>query len=142
MKETHVVTCFLMDPSGKLLLLRRSSRVGSYQGRWAGVSGYLEAAPEQQARTEIEEEVGLSRGDVSLEVTGEPLDVEDAAMDRTWVIHPFRFTVHDPSKIRLDWEHTEFRWIDPSEMSSYPTVPGLGDAYRRVSGDSGGRSSS
>ena len=142
MKETHVVTCFVMDTFGKLLLLRRSGQVGSYQGKWAGVSGYLEAAPEEQAYTELAEETGLSRGDVSLEAVGEPLEVEDAAMDRRWVIHPFRFTVHDPGNVRLDWEHTELRWIDSSEMSSYPTVPGLADAYRRVSLDSGGRSSS
>lgn len=107
--------------------------MGSYQGRWAGVSGYLEATPEEQAYTELVEEVGLSHDDVSLEVAGEPLEVEDAAMDRRWVIHPFRFTVYDPSKVRLDWEHTESRWIVPSEMGSYPTVPGLADAYGRVS---------
>ena len=132
MEETHVVTCFVMDPYGKVLLLRRSSSVGSYQGRWAGVSGYLEAAPEEQAYTELAEEVGLSSNDVTLEVVGEPLEVEDAAMDRIWVVHPFRFTVRDPSKIRLDWEHTESRWIVPSEMVSYPTVPGLADAFNRV----------
>ncbi len=124
-----------MDPYGRLLLLRRSSKVGSYQERWAGVSGYLESVPEEQAYTELMEEVGLSSDDVSLEVMGEPLRVEDASMDRIWVIHPFRFTVHDPSKVRLDWEHTESRWISPSEMGTYQTVPGLADAYVRVSGD-------
>ena len=132
MQQTPVVTCFLLDPRGKLLLLRRGSRVGSYQGRWAGVSGYLEAEPEEQAYTEISEEVGLSRREVRLLARGEPLEVVDTEMDRTWIVHPFLFRVDDPGKIRLDWEHTEFRWIDPAEMASFPTVPGLAEVLKRV----------
>lgn len=132
MQRTDVVTCFLLDPQGRVLILRRSSRVGTYQGRWAGVSGYLEAEPEEQAFTELSEEVGLTRQEVALLVQGEPLEVVDREMDRTWVIHPFLFRVDDPAKVRLDWEHTEFRWIDPDEMASFPTVPGLADALKRV----------
>jgi 8-oxo-dGTP diphosphatase len=140
-KETHVVTCFVMDQSGRLLLLRRSGQVGSYQGRWAGVSGYLEAQPEEQAYTELSEEVGLSHDDVTLETMGEALEIEDPAMDRKWVIHPFRFILRDPRKVRLDWEHTESAWIDPSEMNTFLTVPGLADAYVRVSRGSAGPNS-
>ena len=135
MRETHVVTCFVMDPEGKLLILCRSGRVGTYQGRWAGVSGFLEGAPEQQAYTELSEEVGLSASDVSLLAAGEPLAVDDAGLDRRWIVHPFLFQLHDPTRIRLDWEHTEYRWIDPEEMASFPTVPGLQEALNRVRRD-------
>ena len=41
MEERHVVTCFL-EHGGEIPLLRRSQRVGTYKGRWAGVSGYIE----------------------------------------------------------------------------------------------------
>jgi len=65
MQLTHVVTCFLLDPGGRLLILRRGSKVGTYQGRWAGVSGYLETDPEEQAYTELSEEVGYEAGELS-----------------------------------------------------------------------------
>ena len=40
MDERHVVTCFLLDRAAdgdRLLLVRRSGRVSTYQGRWAGI---------------------------------------------------------------------------------------------------------
>ncbi len=132
MIESEVVTCFLLDPAGRLLILRRSRRVGTYRGRWAGVSGFMEAAPEEQAYAELSEEVGLSREQVTLLATGKPLKVVDAEADRTWIIHPFLFRVDDPSLIRLDWEHSEARWISPKELASYTTVPGLAEALARV----------
>jgi len=65
-RPTPVVTCFLLrfdDGEPRLLLVRRSQRVGSYQGRWAGVSGFVEkdTTPDEQAYTEIREETGLQR---------------------------------------------------------------------------------
>jgi len=36
---------------------------------------------------------------------------------------PFLFRVRDSFHIRLDWEHTEVRWIDPSEIVDIDTVP-------------------
>ena len=133
MKEVHVVTCFL-EHRGKILLLRRSDRVGSYRGRWAGVSGYLETEPDTQALTEISEETGLDAVDVTLVRRGEPLRTSDAGLDTTWVVHPYRFRVRTPEKICLDWEHHEMRWIDPAEIEKYPTVPRLAETWAQVSG--------
>lgn len=60
MEERRVVTCFL-EHDGKIPLLRRSQRVGTYRGRWAGVSGYIEEGntPYAQALEEIRE--GMER---------------------------------------------------------------------------------
>ena len=35
-----------------------------------------------------------------------------------------------PDVIALDWEATEMRWIVPSEIPDYETVPKLEEAYR------------
>lgn len=131
--ETHVVTCFL-EYRGKILLLKRSSQVGSYQQKWAGISGYLEegTSPGEQALLEISEETALLGEQVVLVSQGEPLPVEDAALNRTWVVHPFRFQVTDPAGLHIDWEHSEYRWIIPSDMPKYETVPGLYQAWQHV----------
>ncbi len=133
MEERHVVTCFL-EHGAKIALLRRSGRVGTYQGRWAGVSGYIEEGntPYQQALEEIEEEAGLSEGDVELVKEGEPLEVVDEELGRKWVVHPFRFRVKTAEKISIDWEHTELRWIDPNDIGQYETVPNLLETWQRV----------
>jgi ADP-ribose pyrophosphatase YjhB (NUDIX family) len=137
MEETPVVTCFLLhrDPQAgdRVLILRRSDRVGTYRGRWAGVSGYLEAAdPLDQAYTELQEEAGLSREDVELLAAGRPLAVDDPALGRRWLVHPFLFLVRRPDRIATDWEHVDARWVPPDSLARWPTVPSLADALAAV----------
>ena len=131
----QVVTCFLLRPTpqgDRVLLLRRSQQVGTYRGRWAGVSGYLEADPLEQAYREIGEETGLERGDVHLLGRGEPLEVTDPEAGIEWIVYPFLFEVLAPERLRLDWEHQEARWVPPEEVPSYETVPSLAEALARV----------
>jgi len=133
MEEKRVVTCFL-EYDKKIPLLRRSERVGTYRGRWAGISGYIEEGntPYQQALEEIKEEMGLDREDVKLIKEGQPLEVVDEQMGRKWVVYPFRFQVMEPGKIEMDWEHTELRWIAPEDIGKYETVPKLLETWERV----------
>ena len=133
MEERHVVTCFL-EYGAKIALLKRSDRVGTYKGRWAAVSGYIEGGntPYQQALEEIREEAGLSAGDVELVRKGEPLEVIDEELGRKWVVHPFRFRVKTAEKISIDWEHTELVWMDPKDIGQYETVPKLLETWQRV----------
>ncbi len=128
--ETPVVTAFLERPDGRILLLQRSERVGSFRGRWAAVSGFLEdPTPVDQARREVREETGLGNADVTLAAEGRPVYVRDG--DRIWVVHPFRFRV-DRTSVTLDWEHTGFDWVDPAELRRRPTVPKLDRAWEAV----------
>lgn len=134
-KFQDVVTVFLTW-GGKVLVFKRSDKVGTYKGHWAGVSGYLESAdPLQQAYVEMAEEVGLGKEDVSMVKMGKPLEVFDPARECAWRVHPFLFVVHRPDKIRLDWENVEMRWILPEEIDQLQTVPALKEALDRVIGD-------
>ena len=123
-ESTPVVTCFL-ESEGHILLLRRSEKVGSYQGRWAGVSGYLESDPDSQAMTEILEETGLQSNDVQLVKKSFPIPIEDPQSGKLWIVHPFLFHVADRSKVHINWENTELRWIEPEKLDEFVTVPGL-----------------
>lgn len=129
--EKRVVTSFLRS-DGEILILRRSQQVGTYQGQWAGVSGYIEQTADEQALVEIEEETSLSREDVELIARGEPLVVEDKGLGVRWVVHPYLFQIKDRSRIKIDWEHKEARWIKPEALGDYQTVPGLRETLARV----------
>ncbi|MCU4974420.1 initiation factor 2B [Halobacteria archaeon AArc-m2/3/4] len=151
--ETHVVTAFLRN-RGEVLLLRRSDAVGTYTGRWGGVSGYAEGNPDEQVRVEIREETGLEvdvegagtdeeSGAVAFVRAGRPVRVEDSDPDsdleRTWLVHPYLFDCED-REVTLSEEHTASEWVSPPTMlgvgpDSEPdreTVPGLWAAYERV----------
>ena len=132
--EVRVVTSFLERPDGRILLLRRSEKVGSFRGAWAGVSGFLEdPTPEDQAIREIREETGVPAASLTLRAHGRPVLAREG--QRVFVVEPFRFGVEEPA-IRLDWEHTEFAWVDPAEIDRRPTVPKLGQAWEAVRGSS------
>ena len=131
LQEKQVVTCFL-ESDGEVLILRRSQQVGTYQGRWAGVSGYMETTADEQALVEIKEETSLGREDLKLIKRGKPLPIKDENLGIKWVVHPYLFHIKDRSKIRIDWEHKEARWIDPKDIDSYQTVPKLKEALARV----------
>ena len=134
-KYQDVVTVFL-TLGGKVLVLKRSDKVRTYKGHWAGVSGYLESAdPLKQAYEEMFEEMGLDREDVSLVKMGKPLEVVDPVEEHTWRVHPFLFAVQSPDKIRLDWENVDMRWVFPEEIVQLQTVPALKEALDRVIGD-------
>jgi nicotinamide-nucleotide amidase len=129
----EVVTAFL-ESNHKILILRRSAKVGTYQGLWAGVSGYIETTPDQQALVEIKEETGLSPKDVKLVWKGQLVEVLDEKLKTRWIIHPYLFKVKNPELIKFDWEHIETQWIAPSEIDNYPTVPKLKEALNTVIG--------
>jgi predicted aconitase with swiveling domain/8-oxo-dGTP pyrophosphatase MutT (NUDIX family) len=125
-----VVTSFLRH-KGRILLLRRSAEVGSFQGHWAAVSGYLEGEepPLDRARVEILEETGWK--DAALEATGEVVLARGREPGVIWAVHPFLFDISS-DEITLDWEHDAYRWIAPEEMGQYQTVPKLGVVLRTV----------
>ena len=134
---THVVTCFLLRRDrgrDELLLVRRSERVRTYRGRWAGVSGYIEPGVTalEQAHVELREETGLTEADVMLLRTGVPLPVHDEAAGLAWVVHPFLFRVAAPERIQTDWEARAFLWVAPDALAGMETVPGLAEALAHV----------
>ena len=133
LQEKHVVTCFLKSKN-EILILRRSQQVGSYQGRWAGVSGYIEArtTADEQAFIEIEEETRLCRKDFKLIKRGKPLPIEDEKLSIKWVVHPYLFHIEDRDKVKIDWEHKETRWINPKDINNYQTVPKLKETLAQV----------
>jgi 8-oxo-dGTP diphosphatase len=132
--RNDTVTAFI-EYQGKILLLRRSQKVKTMKGKWAGVSGYIEKAeaPIGRALTEILEETGLTNENIKFLNDGEPLEAADITWpdNITWVVHPFYFRTNK-NEIHLDWEHDTYKWINPNEIENYDTVPRLKEAFDRV----------
>jgi 8-oxo-dGTP diphosphatase len=134
LRPTHVVTCFLErvdEQQPRILLVRRSQRVGSYHGLWAGISGFVEShvTPDEQAYVEIGEETGLLPEQVKMLRRGKIVEHRDELLGRHFYIHPFLFRVFTPEHVKIDWEASELRWLQPSELLQYETVPKLPEAF-------------
>ncbi len=131
MKRVNVVTSFL-EHDGRILILRRSGKVRTMRGKWAGISGYIEENETitERALKEIQEEVEIESEHLELLNAAEPLEVPDPETDTVWVVHPHLFRTTS-TEIRLDWEHDQYRWIRPDDIAEYDTVPMLKETLLR-----------
>lgn len=124
MDRKEIVTSFLIK-NGKVLILKRSDKVGSFRGKWAGVSGFIEDENSLEAALrEIKEETCIDRKYLELLKIGVPFDINDAVNDTIWSINPFLF-LFKGRKINIDWEHDTFEWVYPKEIENYDTVTNL-----------------
>ena len=126
MYSTKIVTSFLLN-ADKFLILKRSQNVKSMKGLWAGISGIIEGneEPLQRAKIEIFEETGMMEDCISLLKTAPQMQISSQYANHQWTVFPFLFSVKEPV-IKLNWENSEYKWIYPSDISKYQTVPSLG----------------
>ena len=126
MHSTRIVTSFLTN-NNKILILKRSDKVKSMKGLWSGVSGLIEnnELPLVRAKIEIFEEVGLEENDITLVKEAENVTVSSPQYrNHQWEIYPFLFETKN-EKIKLNWENSDFKWIERTELKEYQTVPNL-----------------
>ncbi len=126
MRSTKIVTSFIKD-NEKLLILKRSDKVKSMKGLWAGISGIIEKneEPLERARIEIFEEVGITEDMITLVRSAEEMRINSPQYNNhEWEIFPFLFEAKNPI-IKLNWENSEFKWINVEELENYDTVPSL-----------------
>jgi 8-oxo-dGTP pyrophosphatase MutT (NUDIX family) len=132
MNEKHVVTVFLKN-NGTVLILKRSRQAGSYSGRWSGVSGAVtDGSPLMQAIREIEAGTGLKGGEVKFLKAGKEISISDRQGGVRWVIHPFLFQAMVPRNVQISECHCDYKWIKPTDLELYETVPALDQALSRV----------
>ncbi|MEM4250217.1 MAG: NUDIX domain-containing protein [Candidatus Bathyarchaeia archaeon] len=130
-RRFQTVTCILTW-NGLLLLLKRSSRVNINPGLWCGVAGRIEddMSPEETAYKEILEETGLQRESIEPISSAPPILVEIDDENEA-LVYPFLFRTENPN-IRLDWEHTDYRWVRPEMVDKFETVPRFRDVMNAL----------
>lgn len=126
MRTTKIVTSFIQDEQ-KILILRRSYKVKTMKGLWAGISGIIEKneEPLTRAKIEIYEETGIAEDKIRLVKNAAKLRIHSPQYENhEWEIFPFLFEAKNPD-IKLNWENSEYTWITIEELKNYNTVPNL-----------------
>jgi 8-oxo-dGTP pyrophosphatase MutT (NUDIX family) len=126
MRSTKIVTSFIKD-NEKLLILKRSDKVKSMKGLWAGISGIIENKEEPLSRAKIEifEEAGITEDKITLIKASEEMKIHSPQYkNHEWEIFPFLFESNNPT-IKLNWENSDFKWINMDELENFETVPSL-----------------
>ncbi len=101
---------------------------------WNTVAGYLdEFKPlEEKVCEELQEELGITADLIKQIKLGEPYEFNDKNINRTWIIFPVLVELSKEPIIKLNWEHTEYKWIDPADLKKFDIVPNLEETLARV----------
>lgn len=117
----EIAAAVVQREDGKVLLLKRAPTHTTNPEKWCFVTGYLEPgeSPEEAAVRELREELGLQASPAR---SGRVVVVETGWSSLH--VHPFLFAVPD-FPVTLDWEHTDWAWIEPHELYQYDFVQQL-----------------
>jgi ADP-ribose pyrophosphatase YjhB (NUDIX family) len=120
-----VVNCIVLHHD-RVLLLQRSERIGEGKGKWSGVAGYVDRLVplEDIVLTELQEELEISDRDVARIAVADSYESDDHQANVKWIVFPVLVELKRLPDITLDWEHTQYRWIDPSEIHNFDILPG------------------
>lgn len=131
--KAPVLTCFVRF-NGRVLILKRSDKVRVYRGKWNAISGYLdEPKPlREKVSEELKEELGIAQRDIGDVKIGSTYELFDKDLGMIWIVHPVLVELKKEPKLRLDWEHVDFKWIKPEEIGDYDIVPGLDENLKRI----------
>jgi 8-oxo-dGTP diphosphatase len=118
-KVIAIACCAILNERGEVLLLQRhSDDLGG--GLWCLPGGRMDAGeqPYETALREVQEETGLTLGDIRL------LGEHEVRMPHGAVhMTSFRAHVSDDAAIVLDpEEHEAYKWLAPSLMAKHPAI--------------------
>jgi 8-oxo-dGTP pyrophosphatase MutT (NUDIX family) len=113
-------------------MLKRSEKVNINRGLWCGVAGRIEKGmtPEETAFKEILEETDLQKNQIELIGSVPPILIDIDTQNEA-LIYPFLFKTDNPI-IKLDWEHTEYKWVKLNMINNLETVPRFNDILKAL----------
>lgn len=128
------VVTIIVKFGDKILLLKRSHKVWTYRGKWQVVAGYLdEVVPlKEKILEELREEIGVLEDNIKKIEYGKMFEFHDKDIGKTWIVNPVLVELREKPKIKIDFEHTEYRWIKPEEIEKFDIVPNLRESMKRV----------
>lgn len=132
--DTALALGIIVLSEGKLLLVKRSDEVSFYPGKWNWPSGFIdEPKPLRQlAEQELHEETGITHEQIADIAYASPITLNDPDLGKTWVIYPVLVYVTNVPQPVLNWEAEDFAWVEPHDINTYDTIPGVADNIRAV----------
>lgn len=125
--KTALAVGIVVVSGDTVLLVKRSQEVSFYPGKWDWVSGFIdEAKPlEKFVEQELREETGITAEAIDDMYFAETIKQPDEDIGKTWLICPVVVTLTDQIEPVLNWEASEYAWVQPKQLAHYDTVPGV-----------------
>jgi len=112
----------IFDREGRALLLLRPDNVNWAPGKWALPGGHIE---------EGEKSIDAAVREVKEETTLEISEPTEFYMSPNWEV--VYFTTRDYSgEVAIDFEHEDFAWVYPQDLTNYDMAPRVEDVVERA----------
>ena len=118
----------IVERDGKILVLKRSALDDHLPGVWETPGGGVdkEESPQEALKPEILEETGL------VVTIGRPFNVFTFRKDTGEFKVGITFLCkYESGEVKLSEEHSEYRFIKPSEFAELPSIPSLYEEIAR-----------
>ncbi|OGI18240.1 MAG: hypothetical protein A3J06_02315 [Candidatus Moranbacteria bacterium RIFCSPLOWO2_02_FULL_48_19] len=118
----------IVERDGKILVLKRSALDDHLPGVWETPGGGVdkEESPQEALKREILEETGL------VVTIGRPFNVFTFRKDTGEFKVGITFLCkYESGEVKLSEEHSEYRFIKPSEFAELPSIPSLYEEIAR-----------
>jgi 8-oxo-dGTP pyrophosphatase MutT (NUDIX family) len=131
-KIKHRTVACVIRHRGRILLLKRAPTVLTNPNLWSTVTGRVEHGQSLEATAfrEIREETGLEKRSLTLIRRGMGFRIQIRRRVVT-LVQPFLFD-SKTRMVRLNWEHTESKWIKPLDLRRFRLIPKFDLALKSV----------
>lgn len=127
-----VVNC-VVSYNGKVLLVKRSDKVGFYPNYWNGISGFLDddRTLKEKVIEELEKEIGIGLDQIESMQFGEIFHEPSLDYKKTWIVHPVLVELKT-GKIKTNWEADEYKWVYLDKIDEYEILPGFKRVIKKI----------
>ena len=127
-----VLNCFVKVWE-EILLMKRSNKVSTHQGKWHILAGYVDefVSIEDKVMEELREEASILPDKVK---EFKIIDSFTVTNNETWKkrkVYSTTVELESKPKVKLNREHTDYKWIRPEQVIDFDTVPKLVDKMKR-----------
>lgn len=129
MKKQLAILVIVINDNDEILLLKRASHKKYFPNKWAGVAaGPISKSTDIKkfALSEVRDELGVS-GKIILK--DDPIITK--MNNEYWKIYLYLAKIESKS-IKLNKEHTEFKWVKVDELSDYEIIPGREKNFKKI----------
>jgi len=130
-RSAPVIIIFLKYQD-EFLILKRSQKVLTYHSLWNTIAGYLDSpmSLSEHINNELKEELGLLS--IPPVKFGQNYTFLDKTINKTWLIFPCLIEFDRKPNIKLDWEHSEYKWLVFKKLKGDNLVPNFLTSLKKV----------
>ncbi len=123
----------LVKYKDKILLVKRSKNLRFFPGYWNGISGFLDDRKNlnEKIKTEIEEEIGVKEDGIKAIKIGQIFTLDQPKYKKVFIVFPVLVEIKT-SKIKLNYEASQYKWVSANDLKKYKLVPGFNEVVKSV----------